>query len=244
MVTGPTGSGKTITLYTLLNLLNQHHRNIVTLEDPVEMQIKGINQTPIFPKSGLTFSNTLRALLRQDPDVMMVGEIRDQETAEMAVRAALTGHLVLSTLHTNTVSEAIIRLRQMGIAAYHLSAALSLIIAQRLVRRLCPYCATAHILPKPTLQQAGFSEKETEALILKKPMACAHCTRGFLGRVGIFEVLPITFNTKQHINRDSATFDSEQPTLLKTALNPFKKRVTSLDEIYRVIPQEEKTCVH
>ncbi|EKD44847.1 MAG: hypothetical protein ACD_70C00207G0001, partial [uncultured bacterium] len=214
LVTGPTGSGKTITLYTLLNLLNQQHRNITTIEDPVEMQIEGINQTHINTKTGLTFSHTLRALLRQDPDVIMIGEIRDQETAEMAIRAAQTGHLVLSTLHTNSAPEAITRLCHMGIAPFHLCSALTLVIAQRLVRKLCVHC----------------------------DKGCTYCTDGFQGRTGIFELMPMSETLKQlivenasHITLGKQNQADGHDNLWRSALACVQNKLTSLGEIYRVV---------
>lgn len=214
LVTGPTGSGKTITLYTLLNLLNQYHRNITTIEDPVEMQIDGINQTHINTKMGLTFSQALRALLRQDPDVIMIGEIRDQETAEMAIRAAQTGHLVLSTLHTNSASEAITRLCHMGIAPFHLCSALTLVIAQRLVRKLCVHCESD----------------------------CAHCTNGFQGRMGVFELMPLNDALKKlilenasHIALGKQNQAAGHDNLWQSALHCVNHKLTSLNEIYRVV---------
>lgn len=214
LVTGPTGSGKSITLYALLNLLNEKHRNINTIEDPVEMKIDGINQTHINAKAGITFSQTLRALLRQDPDVMMIGEIRDSETADIAIRAAQTGHLVLSTLHTNSAAEAIIRLQQMGIAPFHLCSALTLIVAQRLIRKKCTRC--------------------------KK--GCAHCTNGYNGRIGVFECMPITSAIKTLIMKSSAAADLEKQnseeghfTLWESGLHHVKNKITSLNELYRVV---------
>lgn len=214
LVTGPTGSGKSITLYTLLNLLNEKHRNINTIEDPVEMKIDGINQTHINAKAGITFSQTLRALLRQDPDVMMIGEIRDTETADIAIRAAQTGHLVLSTLHTNSAAEGIIRLQQMGIAPFHLCSALTLIVAQRLVRKKCLLCENG----------------------------CAHCTQGYHGRVGVFECMPITSEIKTLIMQNKSASDFEKQnkneghcTLWESGLHHVKNNVTSLSELYRVV---------
>jgi type IV pilus assembly protein PilB len=218
LVTGPTGSGKTITLYTLLNLLNQSHRNITTIEDPVEMHIEGINQTAINTKTGLSFSSILRALLRQDPDVIMIGEIRDQETVEMAIRAAQTGHLVLSTVHTNTAPEAITRLLHMGIAPHQLCSALTLVIAQRLVRKLCEHCEHG----------------------------CINCTNGFDGRIGIFELMPINeviqtliLNNASHLLLDKTNRDNGHFNLWESALISVENNFTSLSEIYRVIPQKE-----
>ena len=238
LITGPTGSGKTITLYTLLHLLNQPHRNIVTLEDPIEITLAGVNQTTVAPKSGITFSAMLRALLRQDPDVMMIGEIRDEETADIAIRAAQTGHLVLSTLHTNSAREAITRLQHMKIATYQMAAALRLVVAQRLVRKLCVHCATAAIFPKKTLEMAGFSQKTCQALILKKPRGCEHCTGGYQGRIGVFELLVMDASTKTHLLRDGL-LPTHDNLLWSAGLACVKAGITSLDEMYRVIPREE-----
>lgn len=220
LVTGPTGSGKTITLYTLLNLLNESHRNISTIEDPIEIQIDGINQIPVNTKSGLTFSHALRALLRQDPDVMMIGEIRDTETAEMAIRAAQTGHLVLSTLHTNSAPEAITRLCHMGITPFHLGSALTLIIAQRLIRRLCPHC-----------KNRGENH-------------CIHCSSGFIGRLGVFELLLMHPEIKQLIfdhrpHTDIATKNRElgNMNLWESGMLCVQEGITSLSELYRAIPE-------
>lgn len=220
LVTGPTGSGKTITLYTLLNLLNQSHRNISTIEDPIEIQIDGINQTPVNTKSGLTFSHALRALLRQDPDVIMIGEIRDTETADMAIRAAQTGHLVLSTLHTNSAPEAITRLCHMGIAPFHLGSALTLIIAQRLIRRLCPHCK---------------NELENQ---------CIQCSNGFAGRLGVFEILPMHPDIKQlifdhHPHTDIANKNRElgNMNLWESGMLCVEAGITSMSELYRAIPE-------
>ncbi len=187
LVTGPTGSGKTVTLYSALQARNREQVNICSVEDPLEIPIAGMNQTQINPRAGLTFHSVLRALLRQDPDIVMVGEIRDAETAEIALKAAQTGHLVLSTLHTNSTSETLTRLQQMGIARWMISSALSLVIAQRLVRKLCPHCRRnagsaadlPHSLwprPLPRWQAAG----------------CEHCYHGYYGRLALFEVLPVT----------------------------------------------------
>lgn len=246
LVTGPTGSGKTITLYTLLNLLNQHHCNISTIEDPVEMYIEGINQIPVNAKTGLTFSHALRALLRQDPDVMMLGEIRDQETAEMAIRAAQTGHLVFSTLHTNSAPEAITRLIHMNIAPFHLGSALTLIIAQRLVRKLCPHCKIAQRLSTRTLFDAGFSDNFAISNSVFTPLGCSLCTRGFSGRMGVFEILPINNVIRQlmldhapHTTIAHTNFLNGNDDLWHSGLNAVKQGITSLDEIYRTIPKME-----
>ena len=192
LVTGPTGSGKSLTLYTGLNLLNNAERNIATVEDPVEIHLDGINQVSVNAAVGLGFSETLRAFLRQDPDVLMVGEIRDLETARIAVRAAQTGHLVLSTLHTNSAAETLTRLVDMGIAPYHLATSLSLVIAQRLLRRLCTRCKKPLHLPSNVLIQEGFSPDSIPEARLFAPAGCNHCHGGYRGRVGIYETVAIT----------------------------------------------------
>lgn len=235
LVTGPTGSGKTITLYTMLHILNQTHRNIATIEDPVEIQIDGLNQSTVHPKIQFTFSNALRALLRQDPDVMMIGEIRDTETAEMAIRAAETGHLVLSTLHTNNSVEAISRLTHMGIAPFHLANALQLIIAQRLVRCLCPYCKIQKKFSQAKLMGAGFLAESLKQLALFDHVGCTQCEAGFKNRTGIFELLPITETIKNKILNQEKI--SAPVTLWQSAVRIVSEGKTSLDEITRVIPR-------
>ncbi|WP_211219791.1 type IV-A pilus assembly ATPase PilB [Marinospirillum minutulum] len=192
LVTGPTGSGKTVSLYTGLNILNTTERNISSAEDPVEINMEGINQVNVNPKVGLTFAAALRAFLRQDPDVVMVGEIRDLETAEIAIKAAQTGHLVLSTLHTNSASATINRLFNMGIPAYNLAASLQLIIAQRLARKLCSKCKIPSDTPKQVLLDLGFTEDELTNHTIYKPGGCNQCTSGYKGRTGIYEVVKIT----------------------------------------------------
>lgn len=192
LVTGPTGSGKTVSLYTGLNILNQPERNISTAEDPVEINLEGVNQVQINIKADMTFANALRAFLRQDPDVVMVGEIRDLETAEISIKAAQTGHLVLSTLHTNSAPETITRLLNMGVPAYNVASSISLIIAQRLARRLCSKCKTPEQLPREELIRQGFSEQQIQDMVLYAPKGCESCTEGYKGRVGIYEVMKIT----------------------------------------------------
>lgn len=191
LVTGPTGSGKTVTLYTGLNILNTYERNISSAEDPVEINVEGINQVNINPKVGLDFSAALRAFLRQDPDVVMVGEIRDLETAEIAIKAAQTGHLVLSTLHTNSAAATINRLHSIGIPNYDLASSIQLIIAQRLARMLCPQCKVPDNQAPSYLQKLGFSSQDLQKHTLYKPVGCDHCTLGYKGRVGIYEVVKI-----------------------------------------------------
>ncbi|AVQ87366.1 type IV-A pilus assembly ATPase PilB [Plesiomonas shigelloides] len=241
LVTGPTGSGKTVTLYTGLSLLNQPERNISTAEDPVEINLAGINQTQINLKAGLTFASALRAFLRQDPDVVMVGEIRDLETAEIAVKAAQTGHLVLSTLHTNSAAETLTRLANMGVPAYNIASSIHLIIAQRLARRLCPECRQPHLLTEAEQKAAGFSQCHAEGLRIFKPKGCPKCTNGYKGRTGLYEIMPITPALTDAILRGEhapeLTHIARQHgmlTLREAGLNKVREGVTSLEEIERV----------
>ncbi|MCL1050563.1 type IV-A pilus assembly ATPase PilB [Shewanella abyssi] len=193
LVTGPTGSGKTVSLYTGLNILNTEERNISTVEDPVEINLEGVNQVHINLKAGLTFASALRSFLRQDPDVVMVGEIRDLETAEIAIKAAQTGHLVLSTLHTNSAAETLTRLINMGVAGYNIASSVNLIIAQRLSRRLCPACKTPEVVPNDELLKLGFTQLQIQqGIIAHKPVGCEHCSGGYKGRVGIYEVMKMS----------------------------------------------------
>ena len=243
LVTGPTGSGKTVSLYTALNILNTPDKNISTAEDPVEITVPGINQVNVNPKSGLTFASALRAFLRQDPDIIMVGEIRDLETAEIAVKAAQTGHMVLSTLHTNDAPQTLNRLAQMGIPPFNISSSVILILAQRLARRLCEYCKREEKFPKDLLLKTGFEEKELDDLVLftANPEGCDHCTKGYKGRVGIYQVMPIT----ESINRlilegGNALQIAEQAKaegindLRASGLNKVREGITSIEEIDRV----------
>jgi type IV pilus assembly protein PilB len=194
LVTGPTGSGKTVSLYTGLSILNVEDTNISTAEDPAEIVLAGVNQVNVNPKVGLTFASALRAFLRQDPDVIMVGEIRDLETAEIAIKAAQTGHLVLSTLHTNDAPQTLTRMIDMGVKPYAIATSVSLIIAQRLARRLCSACKQPFDLPHDALLREGFSEQQIAAPGFKvyKHVGCGQCTDGYKGRVGLYEVLPVT----------------------------------------------------
>ncbi|HDS1203931.1 TPA: type IV-A pilus assembly ATPase PilB [Shewanella algae] len=193
LVTGPTGSGKTVSLYTGLNILNTEERNISTAEDPVEINLEGVNQVHINPKAGLTFASALRSFLRQDPDVVMVGEIRDLETAEIAIKAAQTGHLVLSTLHTNSSAETLTRLLNMGVPGYNIASSVNLIIAQRLARRLCPECRQPEDIPEHELLQLGFTQQQIDAgFTTYKPCGCEFCSGGYKGRVGIYEVMKMS----------------------------------------------------
>ncbi len=230
LITGPTGSGKSVTLYSLLQLRNTTTCNITTIEDPIEIEITGINQSTINPKIGFDFPNALRALLRQDPDVIMIGEIRDKETAQMAIRAAQTGHLVLSTLHTNNATDTIPRLLNMGIAPFQLSQALSLIVAQRLVRRLCEHCKTKD-------HSQNLKNKYFQA------NGCAHCEKGFKGRIGVFETIVLNKSTAPELFKTNfhkyKTKKANHQTLWQAALAHAKAGTTSLSEIYRVVPYNE-----
>lgn len=241
LVTGPTGSGKTVSLYTGLNILNQPERNISTAEDPVEINLEGVNQVQINIKADMTFANALRAFLRQDPDVVMVGEIRDLETAEISIKAAQTGHLVLSTLHTNSAPETITRLLNMGVPAYNVASSISLIIAQRLARRLCPKCKTPEQLPSEELTRQGFSADQIEEMTLYTPKGCDSCTDGYKGRVGIYEVMQITPEIAQIIMRGGNSLEIADVSL-KAGFNNLRLSglrkaadgLTSLAEINRV----------
>lgn len=242
LVTGPTGSGKTVTLYTALNLLNNEERNISTAEDPVEMKVSGINQVNMNPKAGLTFAQTLRSFLRQDPDIIMVGEIRDLETAEIGIKAAQTGHMVLSTLHTNSAAETLTRLRNMGVPPFNIAGSVSLIIAQRLGRRLCEHCKEPHTdIPIETLLAQGFTEEEFQDLVLYKAVGCDICNGGYKGRVGLFEVMPVSKEIGKIIMEDGNSLDLERQaitegmlTIRQSGLTMVRTGVCSLEEINRV----------
>ena len=194
LVTGPTGSGKTVTLYTALNILNTPDTTISTAEDPVEINVGGINQVNINEKAGLTFASALRAFLRQDPDIIMVGEIRDLETAEISIKAAQTGHMVLSTLHTNDAPSTLTRMLNMGVPAFaNIASAVSLIVAQRPARRLCSNCGKSRVdIPGEALLKAGFKEGDIPGLTIYAPAGCDACNGGYIGRVGIYQVMPVT----------------------------------------------------
>jgi type IV pilus assembly protein PilB len=242
LVTGPTGSGKTISLYTTIKILNTLERNIVTCEDPVEMVLPGINQVSVNSKSGLSFAKILRAFLRQDPDVLMIGEIRDQETAEIAIQAAHTGHLVLSTLHTNRASETIERLTHLGISRYSLATALTLVIAQRLVRTLCDACKIPFSTSERALLQIGFTPNELSNLQLYGPHGCEKCHHGYRGRTGVYEIMPITPSVASLIinNENALTLHQESlkqgmSDLKRSGLSKVKSGITSLEELQRVI---------
>ncbi len=242
LVTGPTGSGKTVSLYTGLNILNTPETNISTAEDPVEINLEGVNQVPVNARIGFTFATALRAFLRQDPDVIMVGEIRDLETAEIAIKAAQTGHLVLSTLHTNSAPETLTRLRNMGIPAFNLATSVTLIIAQRLCRRLCVHCKTPVKLPDNVLLEAGFTAEQFPTLTLFHPVGCDACNEGYKGRLGIYEVVPITDGISRIIMQDGNSIEiADQArkegfnSLRQSALLKVASGVTSLEEANRVI---------
>ena len=241
LVTGPTGSGKTVSLYTGLNILNTTERNISAAEDPVEINLEGINQLAVNNKVGLNFAAALRAFLRQDPDVVMVGEIRDLETAEIAIRAAQTGHLVLSTLHTTSASETITRLQNMGIPAFNLATSLSLIIAQRLIRRLCNHCKESVEIPEKVLREEGFTAKLFSGLQLFQAVGCQHCSEGYKGRMGIYEVVPITDSLSRIIMAGGNSIqiaDQSQiegfHNLRQSALCKVARGLTSLEEANRL----------
>ncbi len=241
VVTGPTGSGKTVSLYTGLQILNTPELNISTAEDPVEINLDGINQCPVNAKVGLDFSKALRSFLRQDPDIIMVGEIRDLETAEISIKAAQTGHMVMSTLHTNSAPETITRLRNMGVPAFNLATSLNLIIAQRLARRLCS-CKEKLNIPAGALLEKGFSQEDVDqGLEIYGPKGCDKCTAGYKGRVGIFEVVKITPPISKIIMEDGNSLEiakecKEQGfnTIFESALIKVKAGLTSLDEVDRV----------
>jgi type IV pilus assembly protein PilB len=241
LVTGPTGSGKTVTLYTGLNLLNSIECNICTAEDPVEITVEGINQVNMNLKAGLTFANALRAFLRQDPDIIMVGEIRDLETADIAVKAAQTGHLVLSTLHTNDAPQTLNRLMQMGVEPFNIVSAVILIMAQRLARRLCEHCKTPANFPDNILISAGFKEEELRSLKIFSPGSCEHCTNGYKGRVGIYQVMTISENMRALILEGGNAMQLAELSksegvndLRASGLNKIRMGITSLEEIDRV----------
>lgn len=242
LVTGPTGSGKTVSLYTGLNILNTEDRNISTAEDPSEINMPGVNQVNVNPRVGLTFAAALRAFLRQDPDVIMVGEIRDLETAEIAIKAAQTGHLVLSTVHTNDAPKTLSRLVDMGVKPYAIASSVHLIIAQRLARRLCEHCKEVKDIPDEALIKEGFSEAEVRAgLRVYAPVGCKSCSDGYKGRVGLYQVMPVT-EAISHIilqGGDSEAIAQQAARegvwdLRRSALEKVKNGITSLEEINRV----------
>ncbi len=242
LVTGPTGSGKTVSLYTGLNILNTEEVNISTAEDPAEINLPGVNQVNVNPKTGLTFAAALRSFLRQDPDIVMVGEIRDLETAEIGIKAAQTGHMVLSTLHTNDAPQTLGRLVNMGVPPYNIASAVSLIIAQRLARRLCENCKQPHDIPKEALLEEGFTEKNiTDGFTVYKPVGCANCNAGYKGRVGIYQVMKISDAMGRIIMEGGNAIGlADQakkegiPDLRESGLKKVMDGITSLEEVNRV----------
>jgi len=242
LVTGPTGSGKTVSLYTGLNILNTEDRNISTAEDPAEINMPGVNQVNVHPKVGLTFASSLRAFLRQDPDVIMVGEIRDLETAEIAIKAAQTGHLVLSTVHTNDAPKTLTRLVDMGVKPYAIASSVNLIIAQRLARRLCNNCKEHRDIPNEALLREGFTEEEIEeGLKIYGPIGCSQCTDGYKGRVGVYQVMKVTDTIGRIImdggNAMQIAHQAETEgvwDLRRAGLQKVKDGITSLEEVNRV----------
>jgi type IV pilus assembly protein PilB len=239
LVTGPTGSGKTVSLYTCLNLLNKPGVNIATAEDPSEINLPGVNQVNVNEKAGLTFAVALRAFLRQDPDVIMVGEIRDLETADISIKAAQTGHMVMSTLHTNDAPSTLTRLRNMGVAPFNIASSVLLITAQRLARRLCPTCKAPADIPEEALIDAGFKREDLDgSWVPYKPVGCSACNNGYKGRVGIYQVMPITEEIQRIILRDGTSLEIAETArrdgvrdLRQSGLLKVKIGVTSLEEV-------------
>jgi len=242
LVTGPTGSGKTTTLYAALREITSPGRKVITIEDPVEYQIPGVIQIQVKPQIGLTFASALRAFLRQDPDVIMVGEIRDLETAEIAIKAAQTGHLVLSTLHTNDAPQTLTRMVDMGVKPYAIATSVSLIIAQRLARRLCNNCKTKLDIPHDALIREGFTEEDlAKDVTIFKPVGCANCIDGYKGRLGIYQVLPVTDAIGRIIMEGGGSIQITDEAnregvwdLRRAGLNKVKNGLTSLEEVNRV----------
>jgi len=242
LVTGPTGSGKTVSLYTCLNILNQPGVNISTAEDPSEINLPGVNQVNVNEKAGLTFAAALKAFLRQDPDVIMVGEIRDLETADISIKAAQTGHLVLSTLHTNDAPTTLTRMMNMGIPTFNIASSVILITAQRLARRLCPNCKTALDVPRKALIDAGFKSEDLDGSWTPfKPVGCSACNNGYKGRVGIYQVMPISEEIQRIILRGGSAMDIAQQaskegvrTLRESGLLKVRQGMTSLEEVLSV----------
>src|SRR2546425_282688 len=239
LVTGPTGSGKPVSLYTCLNILNKPGDNIATAEDPAEITLPGVNQVSMNDKAGMTFSVALKAFLRQDPDIIMVGEIRDIETADIAIKAAQTGHLVMSTLHTNDAPTTLTRMRNMGIAPFNIASSVILITAQRLARRLCPNCKKPADIPRETLLDAGFEEDDVDGSWTPyRPVGCSMCTNGYKGRVGIYQVMPISEEIQRIVLRDGSALEIATQaelegvrSLRQSGLHKVKLGMTSLEEV-------------
>ena len=241
LVTGPTGSGKTVSLYTGLNILNTPERNISTAEDPVEINLEGINQVNVNAKQGMDFAQALRAFLRQDPDIIMVGEIRDLETANIAIKAAQTGHMVMSTLHTNSAPETLTRLQNMGVPSFNIATSIGLIIAQRLARRLCNNCKEEIHVPRSTLENEGFDEEQLKGLKLYGPVGCDQCNKGYKGRVGIYEVVKMTPELQTIVMEEGNSLEIAEVAkkegfnnLRQSGLIKVIQGVTTLEEVNRV----------
>lgn len=243
LITGPTGSGKTVSLYTGLNILNEPDKNISTAEDPVEINLEGINQVNVNVKTGMTFANALKSFLRQDPDIVMVGEIRDLETAEIAIKAAQTGHMVMSTLHTNSAPETLTRLRNMGVASFNIATSVNLVIAQRLARRLCKECKRPTSIPKQSLIEMGFTAEDlaNPDHVIYEPVGCSECREGYKGRVGIYEVLKINPAISRIIMEDGNAIDIKDEAvksgfrdLRRSGIMKVLQGTTSVAEMYRV----------
>lgn len=243
LITGPTGSGKTVSLYTGLNILNTEDANISTAEDPVEINLEGINQVNVNAKVGLNFATALRSFLRQDPDIIMVGEIRDLETAEISIKAAQTGHMVLSTLHTNSAPETLTRLRNMGVPSFNIATSVSLVIAQRLMRRLCPHCKTPLSIPEKSLLEMGFTQADLSKSDFKlyQAVGCSECRDGYKGRVGVYEVMKVTSEIARLIMEDANSIqiaDASQAlgfnNLRRSGLIKVMQGLTTLQEVNRV----------
>lgn len=243
LITGPTGSGKTVSLYTGLNILNTVETNISTAEDPVEINLEGINQVNVNTKVGLTFATALKAFLRQDPDIVMVGEIRDLETAEIAIKAAQTGHMVLSTLHTNSAPETLTRLRNMGVASFNIATSVNLVIAQRLARRLCKQCKRPTDVPRQSLLEIGFTEEDLDnpENIIYEPVGCSECREGYKGRVGVYEVMKVTPDISRIIMEEGNAIQIKDAAikngfrdLRRSGIMKVLQGLTSIQEMYRV----------
>lgn len=243
LITGPTGSGKTVSLYTGLNILNTVEKNISTAEDPVEINLEGINQVNVNPKVGLTFSSALKAFLRQDPDIVMVGEIRDLETAEIAIKAAQTGHMVLSTLHTNSAPETLTRLRNMGVASFNIATSVNLVIAQRLARRLCKNCKKPAQIPRQSLLEMGFTEEDLDnpENVIYEAVGCDECREGYKGRVGVYEVMKINEDISRIIMEDGNAIEIKDAALKngfrdlrRSGIMKVLQGLTTIQEMYRV----------
>jgi type IV pilus assembly protein PilB len=242
LVTGPTGSGKTVSLYTCLNILNQPGVNIATVEDPAEINLPGVNQVNVNDKAGLTFAAALKSFLRQDPDIIMVGEIRDLETADIAIKAAQTGHMVMSTLHTNDAPTTLTRLLNMGVAPFNIASSVLLITAQRLARKLCETCKTQADYPREAMLKAGFADHDLDGTWRPyRAVGCSACSNGYKGRVGIYQVMPITEEIQRIILNEGTSMDISNQAqrenvrdLRQSGLIKVRAGVTTLEEVISV----------